>query len=91
MGFWDRAIDEIPNQQILSFNERSMSWQFAMVYVPRKIIAAPDSTSRVASFELFFDDDIDIFAAVRVDIEPDDTETCIIAVFLSKSFKKIKK
>ena len=42
----NRALDEIDNNQILSFKEKTMPWRFKIAYMPGCKIPAPDATSR---------------------------------------------
>ena len=42
----NRALDEIDNNRLLSFKEKTMPWRFKIAYVPGCKIPAPDATSR---------------------------------------------
>ena len=87
--FGPGKMAEIPNQRVLSFVEKSMSWRFDLVHVPGTTIPAPDATSRhpnptgckgqVNVITEDEDEKIDMFSPLRVHAEPDQIEVGVVA------------
>ena len=83
----DRTLDEINNNRLLSFKEKTMPWKFTISYVPGCKIPAPDATSRKPDDRTGEDESASLFIAaleaIRSIHEVDDLEESVIAAVRS--------
>ena len=64
----DRALDTIVNPRLLRIKERTLAWQFDLVYVPGNRQAAADTLSRKKSVAVL----AHLYVAERKQVEIDD-------------------
>ena len=70
----DRTLDEIDNSRIFRLKQRTLPWDFTIVYLPGKSNATADATSRHPSQNDYVE-----LASRRMHSESDDAESALVA------------